>query len=179
MIRVWPAWMRLGHWALAGSVIGCLILFEGGRLHEALGYLALAVAAARLVAGLAGTAAHSSARFGHFVAGPRATLNYARAVWAHREARHLGHNPLGGWMVLALLLAALAAGASGALYVTDRFWGDALVHALHALAGWGLLVLVPLHVAGVVFTSVRQRENLARAMLDGRKRAPEGDDVPA
>lgn len=69
----------------------------------------------------------------------------------------------------ALLAAALAAGASGALYATDRYWGDPTLIALHALAGWSLALLVPVHVAGVLFTSLRQRENLARAMVTGRK----------
>jgi cytochrome b len=36
-----------------------------------------------------------------------------------------------------------------------------------------LIVLVALHVVGVVFTSIRQRENLVKAMLTGMKKAPE------
>jgi len=48
---------------------------------------------------------------------------------------------------------------------------------LHRVFAWGLLALVALHVGGVIFTSLRQRENLVRAMLDGDKRAAQGDDV--
>ena len=47
MTPVWSAPVRLAHWALAGAVIGCLVLHEGGRWHEALGYAALAVATLR------------------------------------------------------------------------------------------------------------------------------------
>jgi cytochrome b len=179
MRPVWALPVRLAHWALAGSVIGCLLLHEGGSWHEALGYGALVVSALRLLAGWFVTPADSPARFARFVAGPAATWSYARALWRGREPRHIGHNPLGGWMVMALLLTALAAGASGALYVTDRYWGDEHVLLLHAVTGWGLLVLLPLHLAGVVFTSLRHRENLVRAMLDGRKRAPGPGDLPA
>ena len=48
---------------------------------------------------------------------------------------------------------------------------------MHRGFAWALLGLVALHVGGVIFTSFRQRENLARAMLNGEKRAPCGDDV--
>jgi cytochrome b len=177
-VRVWALPVRLAHWALAACVLGCLAMFEGGRWHELLGYGALVVAALRLGIGGVGLRRDSPARFGRFVLGPAATWRYACSVRAGREPRHLGHNPLGGWMVLALLLAALVAAASGALYVTDRFWGDEAVWRWHAIAGWSLLGLFPLHLAGVVFTSIRHRENLVRAMVDGRKRAPAPGDMP-
>jgi len=162
--------VRAGHWALAGCVLACLLLHEGGRWHERLGYAALALAAWRVVFGF--TARDTFARFDGFVCGVRATLAYARAVRLHREPHVLGHNPLGGWMIVTLLAAALLAGASGALYATDRFWGDPVLYAIHELAGWSFALLVPLHLAGVVITSIRQRENLARAMVTGRKRTP-------
>lgn len=169
-VAVWPAAVRIAHWALAASIAACLVLHEGGRAHELIGYAALTVAALRVLAGI--VVRSPLLRFGGFVTGPRATLAYLRALRAGREPHHLGHNPLGGWMIVALLAAALLAGGSGALYVTDRFWGDDFVYDLHRWAGWAFAVLVPLHVAGVAFTSWRQRENLVAAMFSGRKRAP-------
>ncbi len=160
--------MRLGHWALAASVLTALVLHEGGPWHERLGYAALAIAAWRTAYGF--ITQDRFARFTHFVRGPRATLTYAAALATKTEAHHAGHNPLGGWMIVALLCAVLLAAASGVLFTTDRFWGDETVLLLHTVAGWSLAVLVPLHLAGVVFTSWRQRENLVKAMVTGRKR---------
>ena len=174
-VLVWGPAVRLGHWALAGSVLACLWLHEGGAWHERLGYAALALAALRTSAGWWARA--PQLRFAGFVAGWRATTGYAAALLRRAEPRHLGHNPLGGWMIVALLGCALLAGGSGALNATDRFWGDPVLYGLHRIGGWALAVLVPLHLSGVLLTSWLQRENLVRAMLDGRKRAPAPGDI--
>lgn len=171
---VWSLAQRLGHWALAAAVLGCWLLREGGPWHIRLGYLALAVVAARVLGGLAGPRV---LRFAAFVRGPRATWAYAQALRAGHAPRHLNHNPLGGWMVLALLLSAAVAGLSGVVYDTDAFWGDPVVWAVHQVSAWAFAVLVPLHVAGVVLSSRLHRENLLHAMLTGRKRAPGPGDV--
>jgi cytochrome b len=80
-------------------------------------------------------------------------------------------------MILALMACVIALGVTGWLYTTDRFWGDETVETVHRAFAWTLYALVPLHVAGVVFTGVRQRENLVRAMLTGRKPAAKEGDV--
>ena len=46
----------------------------------------------------------------------------------------------------------------------------------HVLADT-LVVLALLHVCGVVYSSLRHRENLVAAMVSGRKRAPGSGDV--
>lgn len=169
-VPVWSWAVRLGHLGLAGSVITALVLHEGGALHEAAGYLAGTVVAWRLWLGW--RTRDPYARFAAFVRPPAATWAYAQALRARREPHHLGHNPLGGWMIVALLACAGVAAGSGAHYTTDRFWGDPLVYGVHQVSGWGMAVLAAAHLAGVVFTSWRQRENLVRAMLTGRKRRP-------
>lgn len=173
-VPVWRLSLRVAHWALAGSVLACLWLHEGGPWHLRLGYLALAVTVWRITTGWIGPVPD---RFSSFVKGPRDTLAYLHDLLHRREARHLGHNPLGAWMIVALLAAALVAALSGALYDTDRFWGHEGLYRLHQIGGWAFAVLVPLHLAGVLLSSVLQRENLVRAMISGRKRGPDARDI--
>lgn len=173
--RVWDPLVRAGHWLLACSVALAWFTREGGgRWHEWLGYVALAVVALRLVWGFTGP---RHARFTRFVRGPSATLDYARQVIARREPRHVGHNPLGAWMIVALLATVALAGASGWLYTADAYWGIAWVEETHAFFSDALLVLVAVHVCGALFASLRHGENLVAAMWHGRKRVPGPGDV--
>jgi len=170
---VWDPLVRVLHWSLvAGIAIAWFTDHGPAKLHDGAGYAVLIVIAVRLVWGIAGP---DAARFRSFVRGPSATLDYAKAVARGTEARHLGHNPLGAWMIVALLLCAAAAGVSGWLLTTDAFWGIAWMEAVHDAFANMLLGLIALHVTGVIFPSFRQRENLVRAMIDGRKETRVGD----
>jgi cytochrome b len=178
-VRVWDPLLRIAHWTLVASILAAWLTAEvkldaARRAHEWTGYAALAVIALRFAWGWIGP---RYARFRQFLLPPAPTLAYARAVIASSEPRYLGHNPLGGWMVIALLAMAAGAGLSGWLSITDRLWGVEWVQELHEALANALFAMAGLHVAGVAFTSWRQRENLALAMLTGRKPAPRPGDV--
>ena len=167
-LRVWDPLVRVLHWSLVAMLLlSWLGTFAIAGTHQPAGYVALALVLLRLVWGGVGS---KYARFSQFVRGPRATWNYLMAVLRRREPRHIGHNPLGAWMILALLACVAGLGLTGWLYTTDAFWGDATVEALHVGLAWTLLGLVLLHIAGVFYTSRRQRESLLLAMFSGRKR---------
>ncbi len=168
-VPVWDPLVRIGHWALVLAVATTWLSHEGPAvLHDNAGYLALAIVLVRVLWGFSGP---PRARFSDFVRGPRATLAYARALLAGSEPRFLGHNPLGAWMILALLSTVAVTGVSGWLLTTDTYWGSEPVEAAHEAAADLLLVLIALHVAGVILASLRHRENLVLAMITGRKRA--------
>jgi cytochrome b len=173
-IKVWDAFVRIAHWALVVSVAAAWLTRHAGDWHEWLGYTALAIALARVAWGWIGT---PYARFTQFVRSPAATLGYARQAIRHVEPRHIGHNPLGACMILLLLAMVLLVAASGWLATTDAYWGDKRIGDLHEGLSNALFVLVALHIAGVVFSSLRHRENLVAAMLNGHKRSPGRDDV--
>jgi cytochrome b len=159
--------VRTIHWlAVAGVAVAWVV--STGSVHDAAGYFVLALFVFRILWGFVGP---GYARFGNFIKSPRSVLQYVQALRAGNEPRCVGHNPLGGWMILALLGAGVATALSGWLYTTDAFWGVAWVEAIHVFFADAILVLAAVHVAGVLFTSVRQRENLVASMFHGRKRA--------
>jgi len=173
--RVWALWLRATHWALVASI--AVAWFSGEALlrqHEWAGYAALALVAGRCIGGGLGG---RYARFRQFVRSPLEVRRYSAEVLARREKRYIGHNPLGGWMVVALLAMVAAVGVTGWMYSLDMFWGLAWVEWLHRTLAWMLVALIALHLAGVVFTSWRHRENLVAAMLSGRKRPQAPGDV--
>jgi cytochrome b len=175
-VLVWPWWLRALHWSLAISVMASFATHEGGGVwHERWGYLALAVAALRLLTGLLSSAAQT--RLSGWLHSPAITWAYALAHARGHAPRHLGHNPLGGWMMALLLADVLACGFTGWLYTTDRFWGTAWLETLHGVLGDAFVPLVLLHVAGSLWASRMHHENLVAAMLHGRKRAAGPGDV--
>lgn len=111
MVKVWDIAVRVFHWSLV--VMFFVAYFSGDDedvLHVYAGYGVLALVAFRLAWGLIGT---KHARFADFIYGPAATLRYIRSIFASKPLHYLGHNPLGGWMVVALLLSLIGTCWSG------------------------------------------------------------------
>jgi len=117
------------------------------------------------------------ARFHQFVRRPADIMRYLIAMLSGREARYLGHNPAGGAMVVALIATMSATALTGWMMTTDTYFGVEWVGRSHALFAHGLLLMVFLHIAGVALASFRHSENLVRAMVTGRKRKAEAEDV--
>jgi cytochrome b len=184
-VRVWDLPTRIFHWLLALTLIGSWITHELGlkwmEWHITLGYTALFLVLFRVLWGLAGP---RHARFSSFVAGPRRVWRYTRAWWAGQPPRFAGHNPLGGWAVLAMLALVLVQGVSG-LFNSDEILYSGPWHyaapsaltdrmaALHEQNFNFLAGLVLLHVVAVASYWFRWRTNLVKAMWTGRK--PAGD----
>lgn len=171
-VRVWDPLVRLVHWGIATAlVIAWLTAEEVMAVHEAAGLAIIALIGLRALWGLIGS---SHARFSDFTPSGAGLLAYMRALVQRRVSRHLGHNPAGGAMALTLWFALLGTAALGLLtrYPVPalRPYGHWLEEA-HELLANGTLVLVGLHLAGVLASSLLHRENLALSMLTGRKRA--------
>jgi cytochrome b len=180
VITVWDVPVRLFHWALAALVVFSFVTGKvaGSWLewHMRSGYAILALLLFRLAWGVVGS---DTARFAGFVRGPRAGLQYLRAVIARRHPQVLGHNPLGGWMVL-FMLALLVVQASTGLFVDDEIAtqgplagkvSNALVArltTLHRYNEWVILAAVVLHVLAIATYQWGLRIDLVGPMLHGR-----------
>lgn len=170
-IRVWDPLVRIFHWSLAAAVGIALISDEHRSVHEAVGYVAIALVLVRAVWGLIGP---DHARFSNFVRSPVVVLAYLADVVQLRAPRYIGHNPAGGAMIVLLMLTVLIAGTSGWMSETDRFFGVAWVEDVHRYSANALFALIAFHIVGVVVSSLLHGENLVRAMITGRKAAAPG-----
>lgn len=189
-IRVWDLPTRLFHWLLA-ALIGVQWLTANAdvswmRVHAWGGYAILVLVVWRLAWGFLGS---PTARFANFLRGPRAASAYARSLLRGEHPVVVGHNPLGGWSVAAMLLL-LAVQAGTGLFASDEIltegplahlvgsgWAAALT-AVHQFAFNLLLALVSLHVAAVYLYLFVGGENLVGPMLSGRKRVSPAAAVP-
>jgi cytochrome b len=175
-VRVWDIAVRLFHWSLVASVTATYLLSEQRSLHRKLGYIVLVLIGFRLIWGLIGT---HHARFASFIPGPRRLISYLCDIALRREARHLGHNPAGAAMIVALLVTLTAVAVTGYMMGMDRYFGQDWVEHTHKVLVNGLIGLIILHLAGVVTASLRHRENLVVAMVTGLKQENDPTHVAA
>jgi cytochrome b len=184
-VPVWDIWVRLFHWTLVS-----LIAFswwsgsEGGTVmqyHMLSGYAILTLVLFRVLWGMVGS---THARFADFVRGPKTVLAAARELISREPMPYAGHNPVGGWMVVALLMA-LAVQAVTGLFSNDDILteGPLYRHVSKGVSDWltgihdanfnVILALSAVHVLGVLHHWIVKRENLVSAMFTGRKHLAE------
>ena len=168
-ILIWDIPTRLFHWLLAGSFIAAFAianLIDDDSptfvVHMLLGLIMLFMVVLRVVWGFVGT---RYARFASFLFGPGAILEYIQGTITGRGKRHVGHNP--GSSVAIYLILALTVGlaATGLLHSS----GGEVVEELHEALAWAFVIVVGVHVAGVIWHTLRHRENLTLSMVDGHK----------
>ncbi len=180
-ILVWDLPTRLFHWLLATLVIVSFVTGKTGGLwmqyHMWSGCAIFGLLLFRLTWGVVGG---RHARFSNFVRGPGAVVRYGRTMLQRGTPRHLGHNPLGGWSVLAMLIALLIQATTGLFANDDIFtegplypWIDKATSdwltRIHNLNQHTILLLVSVHVMAVLFYLIIKHENLIMPMVTGRK----------
>lgn len=167
-VPVWSGFIRLSH-GLVAAIVLFNLLNDTGPLHRYAGYAAAGTTLCRLIYGRL-VRRDDVAHVG---------LPYWAALRQHmRDLRHrhvkpsLGHNPAGMLMALLLWGLVLALGLTGWMTQLDVFWGEDWLINTHEYLAWALQACVLGHWAGVLVMSRLEGQNLAKAMLTGRKQQP-------
>ena len=178
---VWDFPTRAFHWLLACALVGSWITAEAGfewtETHFLLGYVSLGLILFRLIWGCVGT---TYARFSHFVKPPQALLAYLPKLFSRTPPRDIGHNPIGGWsVVLMLILVAIQVG-TGLFLSDDIFYAgpyNAIVSSdlagrlasIHHTNFLILQIIVAVHIIAVIWYTVGKKTNLIGPMITGKK----------
>lgn len=168
VVAVWDPLVRIFHWSL---VVGFIAAYASGDewdlFHEFVGYVILTLLAIRILWGFIGS---RHARFSNFLYRPHTVLKFLRSSIRFEAPRYLGHNPAGGAMVIALLMAVIGICVTGIFLTTETYGHVKWLEELHEMLANGTIVLIVLHICGVVLASIEHKENLVTAMFTGKKR---------
>lgn len=184
-LYVWDLPTRVFHWCLVLAVATAWATAENDSqlwfaIHRFAGYTVLALLIFRMIWGIAGT---KHALFSDFVRPWSAVRDYTKQLMTLKPPHSVGHNPLGGWMVIFLLIVLATTVITGLLsgetengvelagplahYISVGLAKDMI--ELHETFFNILLVLVCVHVAGVIADILLTRDNLIAAMITGYK----------
>jgi cytochrome b len=166
-ILIWDIPARLFHWALAASLsaamgIGFLVDDEQPlfQLHMLFGIVAVFLLVVRVVMGLMGS---RYSRFVSFPLRPGEVVSYLVSAAVSKTKLYAGNNP--GSALAAVLMFLLVP----ALFISGIGFGGEALEELHEVFAWTLLAVVVLHLLGLAWHTLRHRENIALAMVSGKK----------
>jgi cytochrome b len=181
-VRIWDLPTRLFHWSIVLLIPFQWWTAKNDRmdLHMLAGQVLVGLIMFRILWGLFGS---RTARFAHFLKGPRTVAAYLGS----RAARALGHNPLGGWSAAAMLLL-LAVQVGLGLFALDEeaihggplsdlvsYDSGVRIAENHETVFYVLLGFIALHLAAITWYVVVRRDNLVAPMVTGRGTAKAGD----
>lgn len=169
-ILVWDLPVRFFHWMLAVSFFAAFIIANTVddhspvfAVHMLLGGIMAFMLLLRVIWGFIGT---KWARFGSFAASPKALFAYVKGAFTGREVRYTGHNPGSSIAAIVMFVCIVGLAVTGLLMERAHIFEE-----IHELLAWLWLITVGVHLLGIIFYTIRNRENVALSMIDGRKKA--------
>ncbi len=187
-IKVWDIGVRIFHWSLVLFYTIAYLSEDIELIHVYAGYVVLGLIIFRVLWGLIGT---KYARFSNFIYGKNATFGYLKSLFTKKPKHYIGHNPIAGWMILALLITIFLVTWTGLQLYADAGKGplaeanvelifdiyadddggksESIWEEIHEGLASLTLLLVCIHVAGVLLSSLIHGENLIRSMITGYK----------
>ena len=178
-VKAWDLLVRIFHWSLVLFFLVAFITEDDWLdLHAQAGYAVMYLVGFRILWGLIGA---PTARFLNFVKPPSVVFVHLKSMLSGHPKHYLGHNPVAAVMVISLLLSILLTGFSGLVTLASEnqgplagsffnAWRGEWVEEIHEFFANFTLLLVFGHLGGVIVSSLLEGENLARAMVTGRKK---------
>ena len=175
--KIWDLPLRVFHWMFAICIVGSIVTgkAENWTLHERFGLTILGLLVFRLIWGVLGS---ETARFAHFLKGPRSVIRNVKSILKRVSEPERGHSALGGWATLALLLIPAYLVSTG-LFSTDgtlfdgplahliSFEGADMSADLHHYAEPFLFLVLLLHFSAMGVYYFWLRKNLIPPMITG------------
>jgi cytochrome b len=182
-ILIWDLPVRLFHWLLVAS-IGytwySVEIMENMNHHFIAGYCVLTLVLFRIVWGFIGT---YYAKFTTFIFPPSEIIAYFKGLSGKAGKSYLGHNPVGGLSVFAMLFIILIQVSTGLFSTDDYYFGPlyglvsdataATITEIHHFNFDIITILVALHILAIVFYRIVKKERLVSAMFTGEKQVSE------
>lgn len=188
---VWDLPLRLFHWSMVGVVViaaisGFLAPEWWLDLHIIVGFALSILLTFRIAWGFLG---NQYSRFKNFPLTFSGVRQHLHTI-IHKESHdYVGHNPVGAWMIIVLLLVLALLVATGLMVLggqenlgplasaTPFHLGD-LAGKAHQIAAWGLVGAVIIHLLGVFVETRIFRHPVLRAMITGEKMTARPPNAP-
>lgn len=177
-IQVWDVFVRTFHWSLVFLFFLAYITEDDWMVvHAYAGYIIGGLISLRLIWGFIGS---RYARFSDFYTTPTEVITYLKQLMTGNAKHYIGHNPAGGMMIFILLLSVSLTLFTGiAVYATEGHgplassffanWSEDLLEEVHEFFANFTLLMIFVHLAGVIISSILHGENLIKAMITGKK----------
>lgn len=180
-LLVWDLPVRLFHWLLVISLIAAWYTSDGERdlinYHLKIGYFILGLVLFRIIWGVFGT---KYAVFSQFIPTKLELINYIKQFKQKKNYSTFGHNPLGGLMVILMLLLVLSQAVSGLFMDDDVFTSgpyyesvsgsvQKFMSLIHHNVFDVILIISALHISAICYYLLVKKINLIVPMITGYK----------
>lgn len=180
-IYIWDFPTRLFHWllvlAIASQYITAKFLDDAMHWHSYGGYFILGLVIFRVLWGIWGA---YYAKFSQFITSPMSVWRYAKNINKGAGQANLGHNPLGAYAILFILLV-LAVQAISGLFITDDIFFNGpyypvasdltrdVMNWLHNRGFYVIWLFLAAHLIAMLVYKLWLKQNLVKSMLTGYK----------
>ncbi len=181
-IKVWDLPTRIFHWGMIFLLASLWWTADDGEMdwHQVCAYSLMVLIIFRLIWGMIGS---DTARFSHFIKHPKTVLDYMKQTKHQGVTSSVGHNPLGGYMVIVLILLVSMQLVSG-LFATDEIFTEGPLYSfvssdtsslmtwLHRKVFYVMLGFASIHVLAVIYHRIKG-DKLIVPMITGYKQVPD------